>query len=142
MNELENLKQKYQQAKEEYFNYQKEHFPRMFDKLFEKGVEGIRWTQYTPYFNDGESCEFSVNENIMLDFGEGFVDEYELYYEWVSGQGRVFKNKEEEIKSSLIEKASELVSEVEEDVMYDLFGDHVQVTVTPSGVEVDEYDHD
>lgn len=25
-------------------------------------VTGIHWTQYTPYFNDGDTCEFSVNE--------------------------------------------------------------------------------
>ena len=25
-------------------------------------VTGIHWSQYTPYFNDGDSCEFSVNE--------------------------------------------------------------------------------
>ncbi|UDL15848.1 hypothetical protein QEH42_gp057 [Microbacterium phage Pumpernickel] len=26
------------------------------------GVAGVIWEQYTPYFNDGEPCEFSVNE--------------------------------------------------------------------------------
>lgn len=25
-------------------------------------VEAVRWTQYTPYFNDGEACVFSVND--------------------------------------------------------------------------------
>jgi hypothetical protein len=25
-------------------------------------IEAISWTQYTPYFNDGESCEFSAHE--------------------------------------------------------------------------------
>lgn len=25
-------------------------------------MEGVVWTQYTPYFNDGEPCEFSVDE--------------------------------------------------------------------------------
>ena len=26
------------------------------------GVKKVRWTQYTPYFNDGDPCEFSLNE--------------------------------------------------------------------------------
>jgi hypothetical protein len=26
------------------------------------GVHGIRWTQYTPYFNDGDACEFSAHD--------------------------------------------------------------------------------
>lgn len=31
-------------------------------------IESISWTQYTPYFNDGDSCEFSVNTwNIELN---------------------------------------------------------------------------
>ncbi len=25
-------------------------------------LEAVRWTQYTPYFNDGEPCVFGVNE--------------------------------------------------------------------------------
>lgn len=25
-------------------------------------VKAMRWEQYTPYFNDGDACEFSVNE--------------------------------------------------------------------------------
>lgn len=34
-------------------------------------IKQVHWTQYTPYFNDGEACEFSVNEfNFQL-----FVDE-------------------------------------------------------------------
>ena len=36
---------------------------------FEKHGSLIRcivWTQYTPYFNDGESCEFSVHEPVAI----------------------------------------------------------------------------
>lgn len=33
-----------------------------FQKAFEKGVKAATWHQYTPYFNDGEPCEFSVND--------------------------------------------------------------------------------
>src|SRR5688572_125580 len=25
-------------------------------------IEAVKWTQYTPYFNDGDPCVFSVNE--------------------------------------------------------------------------------
>jgi hypothetical protein len=43
-------------------------------------VTGVHWTQYTPYFNDGESCEFGVNEfcfHILADED----DEIDSYYE-------------------------------------------------------------
>jgi hypothetical protein len=26
------------------------------------GIQGFRWTQYTPYFNDGDACNFSVHD--------------------------------------------------------------------------------
>lgn len=32
----------------------------LFQPLFDLGVKNITWTQYTPYFNDGEPCEFTV----------------------------------------------------------------------------------
>lgn len=41
-------------------------------------VTGIHWTQYTPYFNDGESCEFSVNE-FCFHILEDEDDEIEAY---------------------------------------------------------------
>lgn len=41
-------------------------------------VTGIHWTQYTPYFNDGESCEFSVND-ICFHILEDEDDEIEAY---------------------------------------------------------------
>lgn len=36
----------------------------LFQKAFDEipSLQSIEWTQYTPYFNDGDSCVFSVNE--------------------------------------------------------------------------------
>src|SRR5690348_1020347 len=33
-----------------------------FKNAFDKGVKAIAWSQYTPYFNDGEACEFGVGD--------------------------------------------------------------------------------
>lgn len=41
-------------------------------------VTGVHWTQYTPYFNDGEACEFRVNE-ICFHILEDEDDEIESY---------------------------------------------------------------
>lgn len=40
-------------------------------------VEAVTWTQYTPYFNDGETCEFSVNEKYFILVGDEDPDDYE-----------------------------------------------------------------
>jgi hypothetical protein len=42
-------------------------------------VTGIHWTQYTPYFNDGETCEFSVN-GYYFHILEGEDDEIDSFY--------------------------------------------------------------
>ena len=31
-----------------------------FQAAFDKGIKAVTWHQYTPHFNDGEPCEFSV----------------------------------------------------------------------------------
>lgn len=49
-----------------------------------KAVVGLQWTQYTPYFNDGDACEFGVYfesydyENLLFKFNE--EDEIEDWY--------------------------------------------------------------
>jgi len=39
------------------------------------GVKAVSWTQYTPYFNDGDACEFWVNSK---SFSFVTLEEYEL----------------------------------------------------------------
>lgn len=50
-----------------YADYSREQFPieqvyPEFKAAFDKGIKAIRWHQYTPAFNDGEPCVFSVND--------------------------------------------------------------------------------
>lgn len=56
-------------------------------------IKAIGWTQYTPYFNDGDECIFSVREPQLLlaesqkddeedyedEFGPGWRDSYSFY---------------------------------------------------------------
>jgi hypothetical protein len=39
-------------------------FKEITKEFFEKnpGITGVVWTQYTPYFNDGDTCVFSVGD--------------------------------------------------------------------------------
>ena len=43
-------------------------------------VTGVHWTQYTPYFNDGDSCEFSVNE-FCFHILDDEDDELDYFYD-------------------------------------------------------------
>jgi hypothetical protein len=52
------------------------------------GVEAVKWQQYTPYFNDGEPCEFNVHEfRVRIvgddedtgDYEDGFREAFYYY---------------------------------------------------------------
>jgi len=112
-------------------------------------VEALRWTQYAPYFNDGDPCVFGVNEpSVKLvvteasdedpidvdednddEDNEGFLYRYEL------PDGHDALQADLKILESAFEEA--------ESVMQDIFGDGVQVTIGRDGeATVNEYEHD
>ena len=45
-------------------------------------VESIFWTQYTPYFNDGEACEFGVHDQYYVLKDDDEADDYEGSVVW------------------------------------------------------------
>lgn len=141
---LNDLKKEYSElAKKEIFNSIKEFFEAYPE------VYAIRWEQYTPYFNDGDACTFSVGDAEYflteedLDNGDGFGDY------WTP-----LKMKEDEIvaleisrdrlkvvSDAFIELQKNL-SSIDDDVYLGIFGDHAQITATKDGIECDEYFHD
>ena len=104
-------------------------FPKMFAPLMSqfKHIETISWTQYTPYWNDGESCEFSANVDYLTINGE---EEYE-YEE---------KDKED---SKILNQIKTILNDIPEEFLEELFGDHVEVTIRKDGtIKVTKYEHD
>lgn len=146
LNEQRELQKKFQTTAQALF---KETTKEFFDK--NPNVTGIVWTQYTPYFNDGDTCEFGVNdatftnapdpENIRWDEYEGdeetAADGSEIFT-W-GGWGDV----PEGLNVEMCRAFSRMICSSEmEDVMKAMFGDHVKVVATREGFDVDDYDHD
>jgi hypothetical protein len=52
--------------------WSEEVFIQMADKFFElfPDAQAFVWTQYTPYFNDGDPCVFDVNGPTAVFFGD------------------------------------------------------------------------
>jgi hypothetical protein len=50
-----------------------------FFEKYDSIVKNIYWTQYTPFFNDGESCEFSVHDVWITFRKQNDSDEAEDY---------------------------------------------------------------
>ena len=126
-------------------------------------VHAMRWNQYTPYFNDGDTCQFSVGvpcfyskEDLEGGDYDGYEDnswqkpsEYEYKRPDIYGNSiEKYEVLEKELGPRLneiqegIRHFSKLFNSINDDTMLSLFGDHVQVTVTANGITIDEYDHE
>jgi hypothetical protein len=121
-------------------------------------LEAIRWEQYTPNFNDGDVCEFGTHGPYFKFDGSILPRDPESEDEdkWIMGGeyggiDKDFFTKKSDILNyktiTALKKAVEEVESLFEKLSYlsalkDMFGDGRQVTVTRSGVETEEYDHD
>lgn len=124
----------------------------MLKPLFEKSqgkIKSFGWTQYTPYFNDGDECTFSVNLDYSLEVNGEDTDEingldWRIKYYLKNGEYSEEKTDEWDIELfKLVEEFKEILSSIDDEFYKDLFGDHVQVTVYENGnIEVEEYEHD
>ena len=124
----------------------------------------ICWTQYTPYFNDGETCTFSVNDatlrpltrksddptededdepydNDREDRGVDLSDFGLKHYGTASWSPLI-----DGLSSDMVATAANAWSELGElgdDFMELAFGNHVKVIIRPDGShEIDAYEHD
>lgn len=134
-----------------------------FQKAFASGVKAITWQQYTPYFNDGDVCEFSVGDYYVTtsdrvaaswlqdDYPdtEDINDEemgreggfYDYQKPWYSSYSKTDYPHPDGIAIkdwpdlSIQDGAYELA-------MMSAFGDHTQVVVTPTRVVQFEHEHE
>jgi hypothetical protein len=156
MSTLEKIKAElaaFEEKKRAFVEELRKEFPTMFKELFDKTekIKSFSWSQYTPYFNDGDTCTFSVNCDYPCVNGES-ID----YCDWYSWKVKYYlrgdkeyadlleKNPELDIEAcKVLQDFIELVGSIPEDILLDLFGDHAEVTIDHNGnIDVSEYDHD
>jgi hypothetical protein len=131
---LETLKAQLRELKLQFMTESQRLFSEAATELFDKypTIESFSWTQYTPYFNDGDECTFRVNEyepDITLVDGTELVG-YDLPDDATDVHAA----------SSEIE---DFVGSIDTDVMRDAYGDHARVRVHRDGTtDIEEYSHD
>lgn len=118
--QVEDLRMKLQETGEQFLL---EHFKETFNK--HQNLKEVRWTQYTPYFNDGEECTFRSNHE--------WAD-----IEGVDGELDYNSKEYKEIKENI----REFLSQFDDELLRNLFGDHVEIIVTKEGISVEEYEHE
>lgn len=152
-----------------------------FAPLFETYafLGSIGWTQYTPYFNDGDACIFSstISEpslNSLKDIEDGTETTYGYEHGsdfYAHSSEHIYGDYNPETRNYLkfpspdydpayaeceaaVAAFTQALAGNEErsytdtgpttfdSALRELFGDHVAITVTRDGIQVDEYQHD
>lgn len=126
----------------------------------------VKWTQYTPYFNDGDACTFSVHAPYIVSVddedSEGFglaeaVEKYGKPDEERSYERRDWATNKTVTKTYTVhgfpkidgwtkakmKQLDDAWDELPEDLLESAFGDHVEAIVRADGTfEVNKYSHD
>lgn len=122
-----------------------ESFKEVIKEVFSSvpGLNKIGWTQYTPYFNDGEECVFGVSDpsfdiKELNDEPEKEEDNSNVW-KWASSYRIKDKRPKEQYETI---KAFEDLINNNEDALRSVYGDHAKIIITPENIEVTEYEHD
>jgi hypothetical protein len=139
-----------------------EWFKPIFE-AFPNTIKNVWWTQYTPFFNDGEPCEFSVHD-ALLNYDDG-NEEWDSSSPWhmqfifnasfgnkpawytdeqweTALAGYAVKKAEYEAQGWTLESVNELdevfkqasfMLQKHEDFVEESFGDHVLIILYPDG---------
>lgn len=157
MGKLQEMNEQFEAAKKRFTDEGKEALAGAFKEFFAKHPRAgcIRWEQYTPYFNDGDTCTFGVGEWTVHRAVEDATDEDGdyvdlsgrcLYHEltgrsWEPGyEERVAARSADDV--AFIADFEALLAACSEELLLAVLGDHVQVVATADGFTVEDYDHE
>lgn len=154
---IEAYEQKRQELRDSCLDLMREHFNKFFAE--NPTVKRISWTQYAPHFNDGEPCEFDVNE---VYFSWLTADEEELHLRELDNQGILYETYKYDSPTwtymggeAAIEKwdtnvhpalvaMDTLIHSIPEEIMKDVFGLDSEIIITPEAINIEDYssEHD
>jgi hypothetical protein len=157
LSQIEEKRQHIIKLKKEVVDDSYDLFNEFCSEIFNKceRLESFGWSQYTPYFNDGDTCIFSANTEYLYINGDSF-DEAEWYSEtnvtdwgkWNS-QTRQYEGRVEVSNpnydpdlAKITDEISQFLGNFDNDFFLSKFGDHAEIVVTKSGISVSECDHD
>jgi hypothetical protein len=134
----------------EFANNLKKELKNTFKQFFDAVPEctAVIWTQYAPYFNDGEECIFSVHSATFTNaadpddirYGEYEGDDETVWTHGDDCYGDV------EPPAHIVPALNALDSLIQNDelesIFKTMFGNHVKVIATREGFKTEQYDHD
>jgi hypothetical protein len=112
-------------------------------KLFEEfpALKKVGWHQYTPYFNDGDPCYFSVHEPTFKIGDDDEPSDYEgSIWDWEYARRYRPPDRDPLLNERMLE-ISRLWQQNPE-LFEAAFGDHARIVADRNGVHVEQYHHD
>lgn len=134
--------------------------------LNDRTIVEFGWSQYTPYFNDGDPCVFSAHSvwvrtdtdaDVENDDGENDEDTFTMDYgmhpsigglpfEVNPETGRYEHGSYQGPDEARYHRCRALNAAVQSgefnNVLLEAFGDHANIKVTRTGIQVETYEHD
>ena len=129
---LSQLKKRYDEVKKQLEIEGRQAFLEESNDIFKEypRLESFGWTQYTPYFNDGDECTFGIRSEVFLNGSDPYEDEE---------VSNLTPTEVDNIRRSV----ETLITALPSQSMKDIFGDHMSVVVYRSGkIDTEEYSHD
>ena len=136
-NVIEDIVKTWEETRKEMMEKLQSSLKLAFKTFFEENstITGLRWKQYTPHWNDGETCYFGVHMDYMDVEIDNEWQEEEFYYDEIL-------NKKYAKEYEAIKTFSKTLMKIPDEVFEDMFGDHVEITATKDGFTTGEYEHD
>lgn len=111
-------------------------------------VLGFCWTQYAPYFNDGEPCEFSIDEvSLMLTenvVNSGFEGRVESHDDFIEAEPRDYGFgywNDDSLDNDQIGMIK-FIQGLPDEYAQARFGEHSLVYLSRWDTTIEDYDHD
>ena len=143
-NKLEQFLKSFEEKQEAFRNEAKGIFKEYCKEFLQENpeIKTVVFAAYTPYFNDGEECVFSVHGCIFTNASKSEADIYEIYQEDVPAEYETWYGDCGSSKKSYSEFSNMVESSIMNDVIRSMFGDHVLVAIDAEGFEVVDYEHE
>lgn len=158
-NKIEELVDRYNVELDAFQKKGKELMLETFKEFFVSNptIKTIVWNQFTPYFNDGDECVFSVNDMVFStkeidhipdnpdednqgsDFqGDGLYDYQEINGKWIHVpiEGEKFAQRK------VFGEFHQLIRTLPDEIFMSVFGDHKKILATIDGFDVEDCEHD
>ena len=143
--------------KNEAYEISKDIFEEWCKEFFERNesVGSFSWNQYTPYFNDGDSCVFSANTDYIKVNGEYAEDSDWISEKTITSYGtynretKKYEGRVEVPNPSYEPELAKATREIQDflqnfdnEFYMSRFGDHTEIVVSRDGIEVEDYEHE